>query len=151
MYSRQIADIEKYSVPVLTHYEDRNSMAHSLEVRHPFLDHRLVSFTINLPVELKIRHGWTKWVLRQAMSELPAAIRWRRDKQGFLTPEELWLKKDLRALIHSMFRNSRLSQAGILNGREFLKYYERFQSGSDVPRGDISRTVIAERWMQQAF
>lgn len=151
MYSRQVADIEKYSVPVLTHYEDRNSMAHSLEVRHPFLDHRLVNFTINLPVELKIKHGWTKWVLRQAMTELPSAIRWRRDKQGFLTPEEHWLKKDLRAHIHQMFRNSRLSQAGILNDREFLKYYQRFQNGSDVDRGDISRTVIAERWMQQAF
>jgi len=151
MYTRQVADIEKYSVPVLAHYEDRNSMAHSLEVRHPFLDHRLVSFTMNLPVELKIRHGWTKWVLRQAMPELPSAIRWRRDKQGFLTPEEHWLKNDLRAHIHSMFRNSRLSQAGILNDREFLNYYERFQNGSDVPRGDISRTVIAERWMQQAF
>ena len=46
--TRQIADIECYSIPALTRYEDRNSMAHSLEVRHPFLDHRLVDFALKL-------------------------------------------------------------------------------------------------------
>jgi asparagine synthase (glutamine-hydrolysing) len=121
--ARQIADIEKYSVPALTHYEDRNSMAHSLEVRHPFLDHRLVEFLVSLPPEWKIRNGWTKHVLRQAFPELPNAIRWRRDKQGFLTPEEHWLKRDLNDTIRNTFRNSHLSQAGILNEQEFLKCY----------------------------
>jgi len=149
--SRQIADIEKYSVPALTHYEDRNSMAHSLEVRHPFLDHRLVEFLVSLPPEWKIRNGWTKHVLRQAFPELPNAIRWRRDKQGFLTPEEHWLKHDLNDLIRNTFRNSHLSQAGILNEQEFLKCYGEFQRGAAVSESDIARTWIAERWMQRAF
>ena len=65
MRERQIEDIDRYSVPALTHYEDRNSMAHSLETRDPFLDHRLVDFAINLPTEWKIRDGWTKFILRQ--------------------------------------------------------------------------------------
>jgi asparagine synthase (glutamine-hydrolysing) len=149
--SRQIADIEEYSVPALTHYEDRNSMAHSLEVRHPFLDHRLVEFLVNLPPEWKIRNGWTKYVLRQAFPELPDAIRWRRDKQGFLTPEQQWLKYNLNGLIRSTFHNSQLSQAGILNEQEFLKYYDQFQHTSAVPETDIARTLIAERWMQRTF
>jgi asparagine synthase (glutamine-hydrolysing) len=149
--ARQIADIEKYSVPALTHYEDRNSMAHSLEVRHPFLDHRLVDLLINVPAEWKIKNGWTKNLLRQAFPELPNAIRWRRDKQGFLTPEKDWLKHDLARQIRSTFHDSALSQAGILNDREFLKYYERFQRGEAIPDSDIARTFIAERWMQHAF
>jgi len=148
--SRQIADIEKYSVPALTHYEDRNSMAHSLEVRHPFLDHRLVQFLVNLPPEWKIRNGWTKYVLRKAFPELPDAIRWRRDKQAFLTPEEHWLKHDFNGLIRSAFHNSQLSRAGILNEREFLKCYDEFRTDT-TSHSDIARTFIAERWMQRVF
>ena len=149
--SRQIADIEKYSVPVLAHYEDRNSMAHSLEVRHPFLDHRLVDFALSLPVEDKIKNGWTKYILRQAMTELPDPIRWRRDKQGFLTPEQKWLKADLAPVIRKDFQRSRLSEAGLIDDQSFLNYYENFRSGAAVPHNDISRTFIAEQWMKQAF
>jgi asparagine synthase (glutamine-hydrolysing) len=149
--SRQVLDIEKYSVPALTHYEDRNSMAHSLEVRHPFLDHRLVEFLVNLPPDWKIRNGWTKYVLRQAIPELPDQIRWRRDKQGFLTPEQQWLKNDLQHVIRRTFQRSKLSEAGILNDQEFLAYYDRFQKGAAVPHSDIARALIAEQWMRQAF
>jgi asparagine synthase (glutamine-hydrolysing) len=126
-------------------------MAHSLEVRHPFLDHRLVELLINVPAEWKIKNGWTKYLLRQAFPELPNAIRWRRDKQGFLTPEKNWLKHDLDHLIRGTFQDSELSRAGILNDREFLKYYSRFQRGEAIPESDIARTFIAERWMQRTF
>jgi asparagine synthase (glutamine-hydrolysing) len=149
--SRQIADIERYSVPALTHYEDRNSMAHSLEVRHPFLDHRLVEFLITLSPQLKIQNGWTKHVLRQAFPELPDAIRWRRDKQGFLTPEKQWLQRDLNDVIRSKFRGSHLSQAGILDDRKFLEYFGQFQSGAAISESDVSRIFIAEQWMRRAF
>jgi asparagine synthase (glutamine-hydrolysing) len=149
--SRQIADIEKYSVPALTHYEDRNSMAHSLEVRHPFLDHRLVEFLINLSPQLKIRSGWTKYVLRQAFPELPDVIRWRRDKQGFLTPEKQWLQHDLNDMIRAHFYGSRLSQAGILDDRKFLEYYGKFQNGAAISESDVSRVFIAEQWMRRTF
>ena len=149
--SRQIADIEKYSVPALTHYEDRNSMAHSLEVRHPFLDHRLVEFLITLSPQLKIQNGWTKYVLREAFPELPDAIRWRRDKQAFLTPEKRWLQHDLNDVVHSSFRGSHLSKAGILDEQKFLRYYEQFQGGAAIAESDVSRIFIAEQWMRRAF
>jgi asparagine synthase (glutamine-hydrolysing) len=149
--SRQVADIEKYSVPALTHYEDRNSMAHSLEVRHPFLDHRLVAFLISLSPQLKIQNGWTKHVLRQALPELPDAVRWRRDKQGFLTPEKQWLQHDLKDVIRSTFRGSRLAQTGMLDEQKFLNYYTQFQAGAAVPESDISRIFIAEQWIRRAF
>ncbi|MFL6306924.1 MAG: asparagine synthetase B family protein, partial [Candidatus Sulfotelmatobacter sp.] len=149
--SRQIADIEKYSVPALTHYEDRNSMAHSLEVRHPFLDHRVVEFLINLSPQVKIQNGWTKHVLRQAFPELPDAIRWRRDKQGFLTPEKQWLQHDLNDVIRSKFCGSHLSQAGILDDRKFLEYYGQFQRGAAIAESDVSRIFIAEQWMRRAL
>jgi len=88
LLERQILDIERYSIPALTHYEDRNSMANSIEVRNPFLDYRLVNFSLSLPVSFKLKNGWTKYILRRAIYELPKDIKERKDKQGFITPEE---------------------------------------------------------------
>ena len=149
--SRQIADICHYSVPALTHYEDRNSGAHSLEVRHPFLDHRLVNFVVNLPTELKIHGGWTKYILRAALPEMPAALRWRRDKQGFLVPEQLWLRRELVPVIQRRFRGSTLAELDILNDKKFLQYYDRFLAGNSIASSDIARVLIAEIWAGQVF
>jgi len=152
MVSRQIADIDLYSVPKLNHYEDRNAMAFSLEMRLPFLDHRLVNFALSLRPEYKIRNGWTKYVLRQAFHELPESIRWRRDKKGFIIPEEGWLRNELRGLIRAVFKNSTLEEMSILNGREFLKYYEEFRTGKrSIWYTDISRTLMAELWARAIF
>ena len=72
------------SLPSLLRYEDRNSMAHSIEARVPFLDHRLVELAFRLPGESKVRGADTKRVLREAMKGvLPEPIRTRRDKLGF--------------------------------------------------------------------
>jgi len=149
--SRQIADVCHYSVPALTHYEDRNSGAHSLEVRHPFLDHRLVNFVVNLPTELKIHRGWTKYILRAALPEMPAALRWRRDKQGFLVPEQLWLRRELVPVIRRRFRGSILAELDILNDKKFLQYYDRFLNGTSIASSDIARVLIAEIWAGQVF
>jgi asparagine synthase (glutamine-hydrolysing) len=72
------------SLPSLLRYEDRNSMAHSIEARVPFLDHRLVELAFRLPGESKVRGADTKRVLREAMKGvLPEPVRTRRDKLGF--------------------------------------------------------------------
>jgi asparagine synthase (glutamine-hydrolysing) len=76
----------------LLRYADRNSMAHSREVRLPFLDHRLVEFVFRLPDQLLMRDGWTKWILREAFRGIvPAAITDRIDKLGYMPPQKRWL------------------------------------------------------------
>jgi len=81
------------SLPVLLRYEDRNSMAWSVESRVPFLDYRLVEFLAGVPDHMKTRRGVTKAVLRDALrTVVPDAILDRRDKMGFVTPEESWLR-----------------------------------------------------------
>jgi asparagine synthase (glutamine-hydrolysing) len=147
---RQIFDIDKYSVPALTHYEDRNSMAHSLEIRLPFLDYRLLNLLINLPTEMKIKGAWTKHILRKSLSELPQEILWRKDKQGFITPEREWLKKDFKSLIQKTFNKSMLDKMGIINDKLFLKYYQDFINGrGNIWYTDISRMLIAELWTKK--
>ncbi len=77
----------------LLRYADRNAMAHSVEVRLPFLFHELVEFIFALPDHLLIHNGWTKYVLRKAMeNQLPEIITWRKDKIGYEPPQEDWMK-----------------------------------------------------------
>lgn len=81
--------IEKSILPSLLHYEDRNSMAHSVETRLPFLDFDLVDFTVNIPSVIKFKGARTKRILRESMKEyLPSEVYNRRDKIGFSTPIE---------------------------------------------------------------
>ena len=79
----------------LLRYADRNSMAHSREVRLPFLSHKLVEFVFSLPDEYKLNGGWTKFVLRKAMGKiLPPSICWRVDKIGYEPPQHIWIKSE---------------------------------------------------------
>ncbi len=89
------------SLPSLLQYEDRNSMAFSIESRVPFLDHRLVEFAFNLTNEDKVRGIETKYILRKALSGiLPGAVEHRKDKKGFVTPgENKWLRGPLKHLL----------------------------------------------------
>ncbi|MBC8033457.1 MAG: asparagine synthase (glutamine-hydrolyzing) [Chitinophagaceae bacterium] len=77
----------------LLRYADRNSMAHSTEVRLPFLSHELVQFVFSLPASFKIKNGYTKWILRKSMhQQLLDAIVWRKDKTGFEPPQQEWMQ-----------------------------------------------------------
>jgi asparagine synthase (glutamine-hydrolysing) len=77
----------------LLRYADRNSMAHSREVRLPFLNKDLVEFCFSLPDEYKLNSGWTKFVMRTAFDAvLPSEIAWRKEKVGFEPPQNEWLK-----------------------------------------------------------
>ena len=99
----------------LLRYADRNSMAHGVEVRLPFLDHRLAEFLFSLPAHFKIREGWTKWLLRVSMENiLPSEIVWRKDKTGYEPPQYRWMTdKTLRDYIQEARRS--LVKRGILD------------------------------------
>lgn len=102
----QALEVETTALPSLLRYEDKNSMAFSIETRLPFLDYRLVEKSIALAPSLKMRDGWTKWVLRQAMSDvLPRHIAWRRNKIGFDAPTELWLARHLSVMKEKVHRS----------------------------------------------
>lgn len=150
LVQKQMQDIDKYSVPILNRYEDRNSMAFSLEIRLPFLDHRLVNLLLSIADDLKIKKGWNKYILRHSMTNLPDQIRWRKDKKGFITPEETWLKNQLKKKIKNTFSGSSLSKLGLIDDELFLNYYNRFLNGDKLIHSfDISRVFIAEIWARQ--
>jgi asparagine synthase (glutamine-hydrolysing) len=111
-----VAMTQATSLPMLLHYEDRNSMAHSVEARVPFLDHRLVEFSIGLGARHKIVGGDTKRVLRRAMKGImPQVICERRDKLGFATPEQHWFRGALRSAIEGGVEDTLKLYPGLLN------------------------------------
>ncbi|HEU4470884.1 MAG TPA: asparagine synthase (glutamine-hydrolyzing) [Flavisolibacter sp.] len=72
---------------------DRNSMAHGVEVRLPYLSHELVSFLFTLPARFKIREGHSKWLLRKAVEDmLPLSLVWQSNKIGFEPPQQRWME-----------------------------------------------------------
>jgi len=104
---RQLEDILYYNtftfgLEELLRYADRNSMAHSREVRLPFLQHDLVEFVFSLPSGLKIKDGFTKWILRKSMEHsLPSNICWRKDKIGYEPPQQQWMQnKGIQEMIY---------------------------------------------------
>ena len=90
---------------------DRMAMAASVEVRPPFLDHELVTLAFSLPSAMKVRHGQTKWVLKEvARRHLPTTITDRR-KVGFRVPLDSWFRGQLRGMAREMLLSS-----GLLRG-----------------------------------
>lgn len=89
---RQIADIGPASLATLLRYEDRNSMGNSIESRLPFLDYRVVRLGVALPIEMKIRNGYGKWILRKiAAKRLPEQIVYKRSKLAFSLDSGAWM------------------------------------------------------------
>ena len=103
-------EIESSQLPHLLKYEDRNSMANSIESRLPFLDYKLVELSLNTNNSLKIKDGWTKFILRKAAETiLPKEIVWRKNKLGFNAPERNWTKEFENEMINE------IQQSEILN------------------------------------
>lgn len=107
-------DVIDFGLEELLRYADRNSMAHGVEMRLPFLSHELVEFVFTLPAEYKIQQGYTKWILRESVKYImPEKVTWRKNKIGFEPPQEEWMKH--KAFIDRIHQaKQQLARAGIL-------------------------------------
>ena len=111
-------DLQSYMVDDLLAVADRTSMAVSLEVRVPYLDHSLVEFMTSVPGTLKVRGLQKKYFLRKAFEhDLPSEILHRR-KSGFSLPVARWLREDLRGLLEDTLSVSRLNRDGLFDPAE---------------------------------
>lgn len=106
---------------------DKSSMAFSLECRFPFLDYNLVELAFSLPYNMKINNGVTKYVLREAMkNHLPMGIYKRRDKLGFPTPENAWMRGKLKGWVMDSVYSTEFKSMPFLNWYRFEKRLEHF-------------------------
>ncbi|NYT20997.1 MAG: asparagine synthetase B, partial [Methanomicrobiales archaeon] len=140
------------NLPVMLHWEDRNSMAFSIEARVPFLDYLLVEYTASLPLSQKIRAGITKYVLRSAVRGLvPDTIRCRKDKMGFITPEEVWMKTVLSPFIPELLASPRFASRPYWDADVVRREYEDYLAGKTIYSPEFWRIVCTELWLQEFF
>ncbi len=134
-------------LPNLLHYEDRNSMAFTIESRLPFLDHRLVEYAFSLPFDHKIKHGLTKFILRDSMKgTTPDSILERTDKKGFTTPGEVkWLRGPLK---HLLEKENLQYLSAVCNMPKVEKLVAEFQAGSNKNASMVWRLAMLNTWLK---
>ena len=140
--------LTKNPLPMFLRWEDRNSMVHSIEARVPFLDHRLVEFSHSLPVEYLDIMGQTKRVLLEAMKEIiPDKIYNRKDKMGYIAPEERWVKTEYTQTFKELLAESIKYSQGIIKP-EAMDYFEDIISGKEKFNYSYWRLIMFGHWMK---
>lgn len=136
-------------LPKYLRWEDRNSMAHSVEARVPFLDHRLVEFTTQLPVDYLDGENETKKIMIYALKGiLPEVIRNRKDKKGFITPEQRWFTEDFYDEFITYFKNNVQYSQGIINEKNAMEYLSKVKKGELKFNYTYWRIILFCVWMK---
>ena len=144
-------DISVRSLPPLLRYEDKNSMAFSIESRVPFLDNDLVDFILALPPSLKIKNGWSKYIMRRAMRDyLPGKIRNRRWKVGFTTPETSWMRAEKDRVLE-IFASSSFRSRPYFDVEKVREAFEWFVEGKTNESLVFWRILNVELWLRVFF
>ena len=144
--------LTQYPLPLYLRIEDRNSMANSVEARLPFMDYRLVELGYSLPDEEKMHHFWNKFILRNAMkNKIPELVRTRKDKMGFPTPIDDWLRGDLYEPFADIINSRSTSERGLYNTNLIQQLLSQHKKGDINVGSRMFRVIQFESWLNQQF
>jgi asparagine synthase (glutamine-hydrolysing) len=131
---------------------DRMSMAHSLETRVPFLDHRLVEFVATIPDNLKLRKSIRgkigKYILKRAFNTLLPEVIQKRQKHGFTLPVDLWFRDELREMALDVLSESQVKRIGILNPRAVSQMLHEHLQGKASHTETLWSCFVFVLWYQ---
>lgn len=128
---------------------DRTSMANSLEVRAPFLDHKVVELAVQIPSRLKVRHWQGKYLLRKLMWQtLPQEVL-HKPKQGFSIPVKNWLQAELREVLLECLSPTRLKQRGIVSADTVQSWIQQHLSGRENHAHRLWPLMMLELWYER--
>lgn len=141
-------DLRYTKLPRVLRMNDHLSMAHGVELREPYLDHRLVEFCFRLPERQKIRDGLGKWLLRHAMKgRLPDPVR-LAPKKGDTTPQKEWLRGPLRPYVEEVLSSKEFRERGFFDVATCQKEYNRFCKGEGGNSFWIWQWINTHLWFQ---
>jgi asparagine synthase (glutamine-hydrolysing) len=144
-----LRSVEVNPLPTYLRVEDRNSMAHSVEARLPFLDYRLVSLAFSLPAEWKLRGGWNKFIVREAMRGIvPERVRTRLDKMGFPTPSNRWFAGAWYGPMQDLLLSSSFRESGLFHADRVRADLERHRSGEINVAPTLFRLAELAAWLK---
>jgi len=133
-------------------YNDKMSMASSVEVRVPFLDRELAEFVAwNVPPHLKLKgflRPTTKYIFRQAMKEILPNEVLRQPKAGFAAPVDYWLANDLRPMVDDLLSESQVRSRGLLRPEAVHKFVQEHRSGVQDWSSQIWQFLTLELWLR---
>ncbi len=139
-------DLKTWLVDDLLIKADKMTMANGVELRVPFLDHRVVEFAATVPSNLKLRGGGVKWILKKAMaSRLPNEILTRR-KVGFPTPLERMFRRPLAGYLQELLLSPRAIGRGYFDPREVKRLADEHISGAADHHRVLWQLVVLEEW-----
>jgi len=140
-----------YLSTVLLRDIDAMSMAHSLEVRVPFLDPEYGAELARIPWQMKYRDGTGKWVLKQALRPLlPDEILFR-DKMGFGLPYPQWMRRSLEPMVRDLLSRDRVSRRGIFDPDATSRLVERFYAGDEGIWRLVWTLFVFEGWASRVL
>jgi asparagine synthase (glutamine-hydrolysing) len=127
---------------------DRAAMSVGLETRAPFLDRGLVELSWRIPLEMKVRNGQGKWLLRQLLARhLPSSLI-RKPKQGFSIPLSSWLRGALRPWAEALLDESRLRREGFFQPQAVRRMWDEHTSGSVRHRYTLWGILMFQAWLE---
>lgn len=136
------------SLPALLRYEDRSSMAYSIESRVPFLDYRLVEYVFSLPAHQKVNNGYSKSVLRNAMKGyVPETVLKRTDKMGFVTPEKIWFMEDMKDWADEIINSRSFRERKYFNHPQISKIVADYRKRKKDIGFALWRWINLELWL----
>ncbi|HKD38112.1 MAG TPA: asparagine synthase (glutamine-hydrolyzing), partial [Pirellulales bacterium] len=144
-----LADLVTYLPCDLLTKVDIASMAHGLECRQPFLDHRVVELAIAMPIQLKQRSGRGKRILLKAFGDLLPKTVQRRPKMGFGIPLETWLRRELRGFTYETLLDPRALGRGYFRPEAVSRLIEEHQSGARNHSYQLWSLLVLELWHRQ--
>ncbi len=141
------ASVDTSPLPLYLRIEDRNSMAHSIEARLPFMDYRLVTMAFRLADHWKLQGAWNKVILRQAMRQrIPESVRTRVDKMGFPTPASAWIRETLHQPIDDILADRQTRERGIYDIHRIRHDLQRHRRGEIDIAARLFDVVQFELW-----
>jgi asparagine synthase (glutamine-hydrolysing) len=147
----QYLDLKTYLVGDINTKVDRASMAHSLEVREPLMDHPLVEWLASLPSSLKIKGNESKWLLKKAMEpHLPHEVLYRR-KMGFAVPLARWLRGPLRGRVRGALLGGRLAETGWFSPGYLAQLLAQHDSGARDHSTPIWTLLMFDAFLRNAM
>lgn len=128
---------------------DRASMSTGLEMRAPFLDKRIVDFAVHLPVDVKLRDGQTKWLLRQLLYKYVPRKLIDRPKMGFAVPVATWLRGPLRDWAESLLDERLMLDQGFFDPTPVRRKWQEHLSGKSNWQYHLWNILMFQAWLEQ--